>query len=223
MPDVKSFQEKVKAGDLAGVRAALEAEPELLNAKNDAGQSSFLLAKYYGQAPVAEFLLSRHPDLDVFERCVAGTAHEVLEAIDEDPSLLEARNTDGWTPLHLAAFFGHPELAKALLNRGANVDALSTNAMTNTPLHAAVAGRKTEVVRVLLDRGADANARQHGGWTPLHGAAQAGDHDIVELLLASGADPNARAENNQAALDLALLKGHQEIAELLEGTGAKLR
>lgn len=223
MPDVKSFQDQVKAGNLAAVRSAVEADNVLLNAKNEGGQSAFLLAKYYGQKAIAEYLLSLRPELDVFDQCVAGLTSDVLAAIDKDPSLLEAHSPDGWTPLHLAAFFGHPELAKALLNRGANVDARSTNAMTNTPLHAAVAGRKPEVIRVLIDRGANVNLRQHGGWTALQGAAQAGDRELVELLLANGADPNARADNNQAALDLALLKGHQEIAELLEATGAKLQ
>lgn len=223
MPDLNSFLDQVKRGDLQNVRAALAADPALLNATNDAGQTAFLLAKYYGQTATADYLLSLHPDLDLFTQCVAGLTSDVLGEIDRDPSLLEAQNGDGWTPLHLAAFFGHPELAKALLNRGANVDSRSTNAMKNTPLHAAIAGRKSDVVRVLIDRGADVNARQTGGWTALQSAAQSGDRELVELLLVSGADPNLRADNNQAALDLALLKGHAEIAELLEQTGAKLQ
>ena len=208
---------------MPGVRAAIAADPTLLNATNEGGQSAFLLSKYYGQEQVSEYLLSLHPELDLFNKCVAGLTSEVLAEIDRDPSLLEKHSPDGWTPLHLAAFFGHPELAKALLNRGANVDSRSTNAMKNTPLHAGIAGRKTKVIQVLIDRGADLNARQHGGWTALHGAAQSGSRDIVELLLAHGADPNLRAENNQAALDLALMHGHQEVAALLERSGAKLQ
>lgn len=223
MPDLKTFQEQVKRGDLAAIRESVSANPSLLTGRNEGGQSAFLLARYYGQTAVADYLLSLNPDLDVFERCVAGQTSEVLAEIDRNPALLEEHSGDGWTPLHLAAFFGHPELAKALLNRGANVDARSTNVMKNTPLHAAVAGRKADAIRVLLDRGADVNARQHGGWTALQGAAQAGDREIVNLLLANEADPNLRADNNQSALDLALLKGHGEIAALLEDTGAKLQ
>ncbi len=223
MPDLKTFHDQAKRGDLEAVRSAIAADPSLLNAKNEGGQSVFLLAKYYRQTAVADFLLSLHPDLDFFNQCVAGLTSDVLSRIDRDPSLLETHSTDGWTPLHLAAFFGHPELAKALLNRGASVNAPSTNAMQNTPLHAAVAGRQMEAIRVLIDRGANVNARQQGGWTALQAAAQNGDRELLELLLASGADPNQRADNNQSALDLALLKGHAEIAELLEGIGAKLQ
>lgn len=223
MSDVKSFHDQVKRGDLEGVRATLAEDPKLLEATNEAGQSAFLLAKYYGQGPTADYLLSLHPKLDVFDACVAGLAPVVLSAADENKKLLESYSSDGWTVLHLAAFFGHPELAAQLLERGAEVNSRSTNSMKNTPLHAAVAGRKAAVVRVLLEHGADANAQQEGGWTALHGAAQSGDREIVELLLAGGANANARAQNNQSPLDMALTKGHEEVAALLEQIGAKLQ
>jgi ankyrin repeat protein len=222
MVDVQTFHETVKKGDLTAVEAALAAEPALLDATNDAGQSAFLLAKYYRQEPVAQFLLSLNPKLDIFNLCVAGRVPEALSAIDRDPALLEAHSTDGWTPLHLAAFFGHPDLAAALLGRGAQINSRSTNSMKNTPLHAAAAGGRAAVVELLLKRGADVNATQEGGWTALHSAAQAGNRALVETLLAHGADLDARAANNQAPLDLALLKGNQEIVALLEGLGAKL-
>jgi len=220
--DVKAFQELVKKGDLAGVQAALAGEPELLDAANTAGQSAFLLAKYYRQEAVAAYLLTRNPTLDVFNLCVAGQVAPVLAEIERDSALLEAHSSDGWTPLHLAAFFGHPALAQALLDHGAQVDSRSTNAMTNTPLHAAAAGGKTALVELLLKNGASPNAQQEGGWTALHAAAQSGNREMLEALLANGAEVGARAANNQTALDLALLKGHQEIAALLEGLGAKL-
>ncbi|HEY3936873.1 MAG TPA: ankyrin repeat domain-containing protein [Bryobacteraceae bacterium] len=222
MVDVQTFHETVKKGDLSAVEAALAAQPALLDATNDAGQSAFLLAKYYRQEPVAQFLLSLNPKLDIFNLCVAGSVPEVLNVIDRDPALLEAHSTDGWTPLHLAAFFDHHDLAAALLDRGAQIDSRSTNSMKNTPMHAAAAGGATPLVELLLKRGADVNATQEGGWTALHSAAQAGNRAMVETLLAHGADLDARAANNQAPLDLALLKGKQEIVALLEGLGAKL-
>ncbi len=222
MADVKTFQEKVKKGDLTAVRAALAENPALLDATNEAGQSSFLLANYYRQAEVAEYLLGLHPKLSVFERCVAGQTEAVLEEIDRAPTLLETHSSDGWTPLHLAAFFGHPELAKGLLNRGAEIDSRSTNAMQNTPLHAAAAGNKLALVKLLLENGADVNARQHGGWTALHSAAQSGNRELAEILLAHGAEVSVRADNNQLPLDLALLHARGEMAALLEGAGAEL-
>jgi uncharacterized protein len=220
MADVKAFHESVKSGDLGAVRAALEQDPALLNAKNDAGQPAILLSRYYGQQEIADYLLSLGPALDVFTAAAVGQQDVVLKELERDPALIGTHSGDGWTPLHIAAFFGRAGVALKLIERGAEVDARSTNAMKNTPLHAAAAGRKLELVKLLLTEGANANASQEGGWTALHAAAQNGDRDIIELLLAHGADLNARAENKQSALDLALLKGRQDVAELLETLGA---
>jgi ankyrin repeat protein len=222
MSDVKAFHESVKAGDLPAVEAALAADPALLDATNDLGQSAFLLSKYYRQEQVAAYLLSRNPSLDIFNLAVAGRTAEVLRELDRDPALLETHSSDGWTPLHLAVFFAQPQLAAALIERGANIESRSTNAMKNTPLHAAAAGGSTQLVDLLLKHGADVNARQEGGWTALHSAAQSGNRAMVESLLAHDAKVDARAANNQSPLDLALLKGHQDVASLLEGLGATL-
>jgi ankyrin repeat protein len=223
MADVKTFHEHVKAGNLEAVQADLAADPALLNATNEAGQCAYLLSKYYRQPKVADYLLGLKPDLDVFTLCVAGHVADVLVKIEQAPELLEARSTDGWTPLHLAAFFGWAELAHALIERGAHVNCRSTNSMKNTPLHAAAAGGSVSLVGLLLKRGAHPNATQEGGWTALHAAAQSGNRAMVETLLANGADVNQRADNQQSPLDMALLKGHQDLVELLEQLGAKLQ
>lgn len=224
MSDLERFHDSVKAGDLDAVRSALETNPELLNGFNRAGQNAVLLAKYYGQFATFEYLLTQNPKLDVFTAAAAGRQDIVLNELERNPALLHAHSGDGWTVLHLAAFFGYPEMVHALLARGAEVDARSTNAMQNTPLHAGVAGRKLEAVRALLEntsgRKPDVNARQHGGWTGLHGAAQNGDRPLVELLLVNGGNADARAENNQSPMDLALLRGHQEVVALLESIQA---
>ena len=222
MSEVRTFQDLVKKGDLEAVRSALAANPALLNSANEAGQGAFLLAKYYRQDPMADFLLSQGAELNFFDQCVAGQIDPVIAQIEARPALLASHSGDGWTPLHLAAFFGAQELAVALLAKGAQIDARSTNSMQNTPLHAAVAGRRTAMVKFLLEHGADANARQSGGWSALQGAAQNGDREMVDVLIANGAQIGARADNNQCALDMALMRGHQEIADLLEGLGAKL-
>jgi uncharacterized protein len=222
MPTLNAFQESVKSGDLSAVRAALTEDPSLLNQKNESGQTAYLLACYYRKLEVARYLLGLKPDLDLHTACVAGHTPDVLSRIAADPGLLEAHSTDGWTPLHLAAFFGHEELAEALLKLGAQVDARSTNAMKNTPLHAAAAGRQLALMKLLLENGADPDATQEGGWTALHAAAQNGDREMIELLLANQASISLRAGNNQGPLDLALLKGHHEVAALLEQLGAKL-
>lgn len=212
----------IKAGDTARAGALLDADASLADAKDEHGLSALAVAVYHRRAAVAELLESRGARHDVFTAAMSGRTERVEELISGNRSLAQAYSSDGWTALHLAAFFGHVPAASALLAKGAAIEARSDNAMRNTPLHAATAGRQAAVAKLLIDHGADVNARQHGGWTPLHSAAQNGDTALADLLLSNGADVSARAENNQTALDLALTKGDQPMADLLEKRGASL-
>jgi ankyrin repeat protein len=212
----------IKAGDVAGVAALLDAEPALVNAENENGISAFAAAKYQRKEEIAVLLEQRGATMDVFLGAIAGRLELVNRLLAANKSLAKAYSKDGWTALHLAAFFGHKDVALAALNAGAEVNAVTRNAMLNQPLHAAAAGRHGEIVKLLLEHGANPNARQHGGWTALHAAAQSGEAGIIRTLLENGADPGARAENNQTALDLALTRGHQAAVDALESGGAKL-
>jgi ankyrin repeat protein len=167
-------------------------------------------------------LVDADPSLAIFAASIQGETQGIEQLLAANRSLVSGFSDNGWTPLHLAAFFGKEDAARALLNKGAPVNVRSTNAMQNMPLHAASAGRHAEIARLLIDHGADVNARQHGGWTPLHSAAQNGDVPLAEVLVKAGADVSARAENNQRPLDLALTHGHQAMVEFLEAHGAAL-
>jgi ankyrin repeat protein len=212
----QEFFDAIRAGDRGKVETLLGGDSGLLGAKDEKGLGAYTAAKYSGRNEIAALLLERGVELDVFAACLAGARERAVELIGRDPELVKAYSHDGWTPLHLACFFGHPTLAETLVAQGADVNARSRNGMQNTPLHAAAAGRSGEAVRVLLEHGAEVNARQEGGWTALHAASQSGDVEIVRLLIAGGADVQMRAANQQNALDLALTKGHPAVVEVLE-------
>jgi ankyrin repeat protein len=175
-----------------------------------------------GDSSQVAAVVAEDPSLAIFAASIQGDTAQIEHLLSGNRSLVSALSTDGWTPLHLAAFFGKADAARMLLNKGAQVSARSTNQMENMALHAAAAGKHAHVVKLLLDHGAPANARQHGGWTPLHAVAQNGDLDSAQALISGGADLKARADNNQSALDLALTKGQQAMVEFLEANGAKL-
>ena len=175
-----------------------------------------------GDQARVDALVAADPSLAIFAAAIQGKTDEVEQLVSGNRSLVSALSTDGWTPLHLASFFGAADTARFLLNRGADLNARSTNPMQNQALHAASAGNHAEIVKLLIERGASANARQHGGWTALHAAAQNGNLEMAQTLITAGADVSARAENNQQPLDLALTKGHQKMVDLLEASGASL-
>jgi ankyrin repeat protein len=212
----QQFFEAIRAGDRAKVDELLSSDATLLAAKDEKGLGAYVAARYSGRNDLAALLLEKGVELDVFAACMAGAKERALQLIGENTELVKAYSNDGWTPLHLACFFGQPRVVEALIEKGAAVRARSTNPMQNTPLHAAAAGRSKDAVRALLEHGADVNARQEGGWTALHAASQNGDVEMVRLLIAGGADVKIRADNQQNAMDLALTKGHQSVVEVLE-------
>jgi uncharacterized protein len=212
----QEFFEAIRVGDRGKVETLVGADPALLGAKDEKGLGAYTAAKYSGRSEIAALLLERGVELDVFAACMAGARERAVELIGREPELVKAYSHDGWTPLHLACFFGHPTLVQTLIEQGADVNARSDNKMQNMPLHAAAAGRNREAVRILLEHGAEVNARQEGGWTALHAASQNGDAEMARLLIAAGADVEMRAANQQNALDLALTKGHPAVVEVLE-------
>ena len=213
--------ESIKSGDLARATALLDTDPGLANSTNDQGTAAHTFAIYNRKIEIAQLLEDRGARIDIFAAVMSGRLKEVCEMVDANKALVKLMSHDGWTPLHLAAFFGHKMVAAALLSAGASVTERSQNQMANMPLHAAVAGRNFDLVEMLVEHGAPVNARQHGGWTPLHAAAQNGDAAIVGLFITHGADINARADNQQLPIDLALAKGNSAIVNLLEQHGAK--
>ena len=176
---------------------------------------------YSGQTLVRDFLLVELEragiNLDLFEAAATGNLPAIESTLAAQPDLAQAWSTDGWTPLHLAAAFGTPEAVQLLLDRGAQVDAVSKNPQANQPLHAALAlGRNPETIRMLLAAGADPNARQTAGYTALFSAAAANRRDLAEILIAHGAHPSQQNDFGQTAATFARERNHAELAAWLD-------
>jgi ankyrin repeat protein len=211
--------ELVTAGDVEALRKLVAENPSAASARDEHGLSAVLQAQYRGLGDMVAVLLEAGPELDVFEAAALGNIDRAGAVLDSDPGQVNAWSPDGFTPLHLAVFFGHGLTARMLISRGADAQAVSRNPMEVMPLHSAAAGRSRVSVEAVLDADVDANARSHGGFTALHDAAQNGDRAIVELLLDRGADPDVTDERGRTAQALAIEQGHLDVADLLDARG----
>jgi uncharacterized protein len=156
--------------------------------------SELLEALYRGQTDRVEELLAREPALDVFEAAAFGRTDRLRELLDEDNERASAFGDDGFHPLGLACFFGHLDAARLLLERGADVNALSRNEHVQTAaIHAAAAAEgkdestRYELVKLALEHGADPNLPQGGGFRAIDAARQNGDARVEQLLVEHGA------------------------------------
>lgn len=212
---MSEFTEAMKAGDAERVAALLESDPSLARAaENDV--TPILLALYHGKPEIARLLVERGAPVSFCEAVAMGDAERVKAMLAADRALLHSRTTDGHPAAGLAIFFRHPELARWLIEQGADVNAASENPQRVAPVHAAAAVCDRDTMRLLLERGADPNARQQMDYTPLHGAASRGDVDMAKLLLAHGADRNAKAADGMTPAGVARKYGKDEFAEWLE-------
>jgi ankyrin repeat protein len=216
MESPESFLDAVKKGDAETVEALLRAEPALSGARMPNGSSAILLAVYCGRSTLVEVFERHGAALDLFEACAAGRASLVTDWLRRDPGLVNAYAPDGFTPLGLACFFGHADIAGILLDSGADVNQRAGNPTRVAPVHSAAAGRHAAIVRLLLDRGADPNARQDAGFAPLHSAAANNDRETALLLADRGADVRVKADNGKTPGDFARERGHADMANWLD-------
>ena len=186
-----SVFDAIAAGDLDAVRREL---PGAASAHNEQGVSALLFAIYHRNEAARDALLEAGAAVGPAEAAALGR----LDGLDP-----AARSGDGFTSLHLAAFFGGAEAVRALLAAGADADADDDNPFKVRPLHSAVSVRDEEATRALLEAGANPNVRQQRGYTALHGAAHNDYVELVELLLAHGADASLTTDDGQTAADMA--------------------
>jgi ankyrin repeat protein len=149
-------------GDLNKVVALLKDHSELLESKNNLGQTPLFEAASHNQLEIAELLLANGADVN-------------------------ARDGYGHTPLIQALWVNdHDKMMRLLLAKGADVN-LADKAKMTALAYAAKQGQ-LEDVKILI--GNDANTNVITGASPLYFAVIGTHTEIVELLLANGADPN---------------------------------
>jgi len=213
----QQFFQAIADGKADEVRRLLGENLALAEAANEQGLSPLMVACYHMKANCIALLKAQRSRLTLCEAAAVGSPTDVQAALESE--LVNTRSPDGFSPLHLAAFFGNAEAAGALVQAGAEINVESANGARLAPLNSAAAGRNAQVAlaigSLLLSHGADPNHPQTGGYTPLHSAAANGNMELVQALLRAGADRTRISADGKTAAMLAKERGHEHIAEML--------
>jgi len=239
------IHDAVKAGDLAKVRALLEADPTLLESKGNRGETPLDLACFGGppffqkEVAVARFLIDEGANVNAKEdsgytplnRASAGPGQDLglIRRLIDKGADVNAPGPNGRTPLSSAAQSGNLDVAKLLVAQGADVNAsndyhgpINTGDIGGTILQVAINYAPTEeMAKWLVEGGAKLNQKDPFGNTELHLATLKGYADLVRLLVAHGADVHAPNEGNRTALYFAAKHGYRRAADTLIAAGAK--
>ena len=222
--DVNAFVRMAAKGQDGLVSLYIEAGMAV-DAANEDGNTSLILAAEEGETKVVQVLLERGADVDF-------------------------RNRSGSTALEVALRKGHKQVAELLKQHGASVPqlpalgllraveigdaaavrrALEAGASPNQKNEAgepalviAIRVGLREIATLLLDWGADPEGRDAHGKTPLMVAAELGSFDFVTILLERGVAVDAIDTDSSTSLIMAARHGRTEIVELLLDKGADI-
>lgn len=186
--------------------------------KNSAGQTPLALAlkdpKSLSQAQIAADLILAGA---ATVRCNAQYFEDAVEQRN-----MSLRMSDGQTPLHFAAIYGHTGISQYLLDNGADTKAQDISGAT--PLHEAVRYGNVETARQLIEKGANVNGQDSLGKTPLLLLIpEARQSEIYSLLLENGANVNQKDMYGDTILHIcSMSKVAPEVLGMFTGAGADI-
>ncbi|WP_264730444.1 ankyrin repeat domain-containing protein [Wolbachia endosymbiont (group B) of Episyrphus balteatus] len=137
-----------------------------------------------------------------------------VKALLDRCASINAKNKDGFTPLHYGAANGNLGAVKYMVEKGADFNVQCDR--LRTPLHLAAMYGHLEVVKYLKERGAAFNLKDHYEQSPLHSATINGKLEVVKYLVEEGANIDDKDKSGRTPLDFAVQKGHKDIVEFLK-------
>lgn len=155
---------------------------------------------------------------DIHKAAGQGDVARIEELLEKNPECLNAKDDQGNTALHYAAFSGQKAAAEFLIAHGADVDL--SNIYHYTPLHYAILGKHLEIAGLLARSGARINTPNVWGLTPLHTCASLNMLKEANFLLGYKAEVNIQDEFGETPLFSSVKSGHRDMILLLIKNGA---
>ena len=213
--DIGHLETLIENNQLQEIVNLLEQNPDLAVQQTSHQVSPILLACFYQKLTIANAIAQFVKELDIYDACATGKFEEVSLLVYKNPSVVHLQDNFGFTPLGLACFFAHEEIAKFLVLKAADVNIASKNGYNVFPIHSAALANNFNITQMLLQAGAYPNVCQKNGITALHTAAQLGNIEMIIALLEHGADITLKNDEGKRPADLAAEKGFSEISAIL--------
>jgi ankyrin repeat protein len=198
-PNLKTqLLDSASSGDLLKARRILESDPNIVDCRDNSGQTPLMLAAINSHFHVAEYLLDRGADIlaldsfgqdALYQACQYAGNSRIIRLLLGRGCPVD-RIVDGWTPLIAALSGAHEENVVALLESHPDVNYITPD--SETPLSFAIVNGTVAIARLLIAAGANVNWIDAHETTPLAYAVSERDLEKVKLLLESGADPSHR-------------------------------
>ena len=124
-------------------------------------------------------------------------------------------------------YFGRADVARLLIDRGANVHERERvvnkgGSLLHIAARGVICGDGVAVTRLLVDHGVDVSETGDNGKAPLHVAAARGNADVASFLLDRGADIDQPGSSKASPLHFAVAEDHADVARLLLRRGADI-
>jgi ankyrin repeat protein len=165
-------------GNMAGVREMLATDLSLINSRSTLNETPLGAAAHVGNRAMAEYLLGEGAAPELPASAMLGQDNEVRAAVAADPSLANAAGAHGIPILFHAVIGGNYDLAKYLVEQGANAGPEQAGSL----LHAAVRAGHVEMAAWTLTLGADLTSLDYEQKTPLQRAEESGNEEMIALL-----------------------------------------
>ncbi len=193
-----------------------------INAKNQKGGTAIREAAIQEQLEMAKLLIlsgAEYADrLPIYAK--NGYLERVKILIEAGANINVKHPRDGRTALVNAAKKGYVDIAKYLLNKGADSNSAGNDGWA--AINMAAYYGFNEILHLLIQQDADINHGNKDGWTPLMSAADKKHATTVKQLISAGAKIDARNDSQSTALWLASGKGDIEIVATLLEHGANV-
>ncbi len=157
----------------------------------------------------------------IVEVAKKGDLQTVKTILAQDPSKLNAADEDHYTPLHWACMRAHWDVARYLIESGADLNVVGGDG--GTQINWAVHHDNVEIVKLMIEKGAKLNIQNQWGMTELHTAIWRGNIHVVEYLLDHGSDPSIKTNEGWTAMHYAFRSGHDNVIDLLKRRGISLK